>query len=143
MRAKGDLAGAIAEYEKLLTIKPTAGAAHYYLGWCHNRQGRADLAMDLFRKAIRLEPDCIPAYLDLGEMLFKRKQYQEAETVCREGLAVAPHHARLHGNLGLLLIQMGRRPEGAAEIQRALELDPASPEIRRLAERLLGPATIR
>jgi len=143
MRAKGDPAGAIAQYEKVLTIKPTSGASYYHLGWCHSRQGRADLAMDLFRKAIRLEPDCVPAYLDLAEALFKRKQYSEAEKVCREGLAVAPNHARLHGNLGLLLIQMGRRPEGAAEIHRALELDPASPEIRRLAERLLGPTAIR
>jgi tetratricopeptide (TPR) repeat protein len=143
LRAKGDLAGAIAEYEKLLAIKPTSGAAHYYLGWCHNRQGKADLAMNLFRRAIRLEPDCVPAYLDLAEALFKRKQLPEAEKVVRDGLAVAPNHARLHGNLGLLLIQMGRRPEGEAEIRQALKLDPASPEIRRLAERLLGPAAAR
>ncbi len=141
--AKAIWPGAIAEYEKLLAIKPTSGASHYYLGWCHNRQGRADLAMDLFRRAIRLEPDCVPAYLDLAEALFKRKQFQEAEEVCRQGLAVAPNHARLHGNLGLLLIQMGRRPEGEAEIHQALKLDPASPEIRRLAERLLGPAAAR
>lgn len=143
LRTKGDLAGAITEYEKLLSIKPTSGSAHYYLGWCHNKQGRADLAEDLFRKAIRLEPDNVSAYLDLAELYFKSKRLQEAEKVCREGLAVAPNHARLHGNLGLLLIRMGNRQEGAAEVRRALELDPASPEIRRLAETLLGPGAAR
>ncbi len=143
LRTKGDLPGAIAEYEKLLAIKPTSGSAYYYLGWCHNKLGRTDLAADLFRKAIRCEPDRVPAYLDLAELLFKSKKLPEAEKVCREGLAAVPNSARLHGNLGLLLIQTGRRPEGATEIRKALELDPASPEIRRLAEAILGPAAVR
>jgi tetratricopeptide (TPR) repeat protein len=143
LRTKGDLAGAIAEYEKLLAIKPTSGSAYYYLGWCHNKLGRTDLAADRFRKAIQCEPDRVPAYLDLAELLFKSKKLPEAEKICREGLAVAPHNARLHGNLGLLLVQMGKRQEGAAEVRKALELDSSSPEIRRLAEAILGPAAAR
>lgn len=143
LRVKGDLAEAIGEYEKVLAIKPTLGAAWYHLGWCHQRQGNAELAMDLFRKAIRFEPDCVPAYLDLAELLYKGGRLQEAEKVCRDGLAVVPNHPRLHGNLGLLLIKMGNRQEGAAQIRKALELDPASPQIRRLAETLLGPGATR
>lgn len=138
LRTKGDLAGAIVAYEKLLAIKPTSGSACYHLGVCHNRQGRADLAEPLFRKAIRLEPDNASAYLDLAELCYKAKRLADAEKVCREGLAVVPNNARLHGNLGLLLIQTGRRQEGAALVRRAVELDPSSPEVRRLAETILG-----
>ncbi|MEN6334421.1 MAG: tetratricopeptide repeat protein [Phycisphaerales bacterium] len=137
LRTKGDLAGAIAEYEKLLSIKPTSGSACYHLGWCQNKLGRTDLAESFFRKAIRLEPDNVPAYLDLAELCFKGKRFADAEKVCREGLEVVPGSARLHGNLGLLLIQRGDRQGGTAEVRKALELDPASPEIRRLAEKLL------
>ncbi|MBP7049397.1 MAG: tetratricopeptide repeat protein [Phycisphaerae bacterium] len=143
LRARGDLAGAIAEYEKLLAIKPTSGSSYYHLGWCHNKQGRADLAEGFFRKAIRCEPDYVLAYLDLAELLFKSNRLLEAEQVCRDGLTFAPNHAMLHGNLGILLVKTGRREEGTAEIRRALELDPTSPKIRRLAETLLGPAAIR
>ncbi|HON93522.1 MAG TPA: tetratricopeptide repeat protein [Sedimentisphaerales bacterium] len=138
LRAKGDLTGAIVAYEKLLAIKPTSGSACYWLGVCHNKQGRADLVEPLLRKAIRLEPDNAWAYLDLAELYYKSKRFEDAEKVCREGLAILPNNARLHGNLGLLLIRKGDRAQGAAEIRRALELDPASPEIRRLAETLLG-----
>jgi tetratricopeptide (TPR) repeat protein len=138
LRTKGDLPAAIVEYEKLLSIKPTSGSACYYLGWCHNKLGRTDQAEDLFRKAIRLEPDNVPAYLDLAELYYKGKRFGDAEKVCREGLEVAPGNARLHGNLGLLLIKKGDRQAGTAEVRKALELDPASPEIRRLAETLLG-----
>lgn len=143
LRAKGDLEGAIAEYHKLLAIKPTSGASYYYLGWCHNRLGRADLAEECFRKAIRFEPDHVLAYLDWAQVLFKSNRLQEAEKICRDGLAFAPNHAMLHGNLGILLVKTNRRQEGIAEIRRALELDPTSPQIRRLAETMLGPGAVR
>lgn len=139
LRAKGDLTGAIVAYEKLLAIKPTSGSACYHLGWCHNKLGRTTQAEPLFRKAIRLEPDNASAYLDLAELCYKARRLADAEKVCREGLAILPNNARLHGNLGLLLIQTGRRQEGAALVRRAVELDPSSPEIRRLAETLLRP----
>jgi len=143
LRAKGDLAGAVAEYQELLAIKPTSGTAYYYLGWCHNRQGRLDLAEEYFRKAIQFEPDCVLAYLDWAELLFKNGRLHEAEKVCRDGLVFAPNHAMLHGNLGILLVKTGRPEQGAAEIRKALELDPASPQIRRLAETILGPRATR
>ncbi|MEN6425234.1 MAG: tetratricopeptide repeat protein [Phycisphaerales bacterium] len=143
LRAKGDLAGAIAEYQRLLAIKPTSGISYYYLGWCCNKQGKADLAEEFFRKAIRFEPDCVLAYLDWAELLFKSGRLQEAERVCRDGLVVAPNHAMLRGNLGIVLVKTNRREQGAAEIRKALELDPSSPQIRRLAENILGPGTVR
>jgi len=141
--AKGDFEGAIAEYKKELAIKPTSGTAYYHLGSCHHKQGRAGLAADCYRKAIQFEPDCIPAYLDLGELLFKGGQLQEAQELCRKGLAVAPNHALLHSNLGMLLVKMGKRQEGADEIRTAMKLDPNSPQIRKVAEILLGPGAAR
>ena len=90
LRAKGDFAGAIAEYKKELAIKPTAGAAYYHLGSCYRKQGKTDLAMDCFRKAIRFEPDRVPAYVDLAELLLKKGRLQEAAQLCRQGLAVVP-----------------------------------------------------
>jgi len=137
LRAKGDLRGAAAEYEKVLRMKPTAGDTHYHLAWCLQKQGKEDVAASHYRKAIRFTPDCIPAYLSLGEMLFKRGQLKEALDVCQAGVAVAPKHPLLHSNVGLLLIKMGQREEGEREIRTALQLDPNSPQIRKVAETLL------
>jgi len=143
LRAKNDFGGAIAEYERELAIKPTAGAAYYRLGSCYHKQGKMDLAADCYHKAIRFEPDCIPAYLDLGELLFKGGKLQEAAQLCQEGLAIVPNHALLHSNLGMLLVKMGKRQEGTEEIRTALKLDPNSPQIRKVAETLLGPGAVR
>ena len=143
LRAKGDLRGAVAEYEKVLDLKPTAGDTHYHLAWCLQKQGKEDVAASHYRKAIRFTPDCVPAYLGLGEMLFKKGQLKEALEVCQAGVAVAPKHPLLHSNVGLVLIKLGRREEGAREIRTALQLDPNSPQIRKVAETLLGPQAIR
>jgi tetratricopeptide (TPR) repeat protein len=143
LRAKGDLHSAAAEYEKVLRMKPNAGDTHYHLAWCLQKQGQEDLAASHYRKAIRFTPDCVPAYLGLGEMLFKSGQLEEALEVCRAGIAAVPKNPLLHSNVGMLLIKMGQRQEGAREIRMALELDPNSPQIRKVAETLLGPQTVR
>ena len=143
LRAQGDLDGAIAECEKALAIKPTFGAAHYHLGSCYQKQGKRDAAIRQYRRAIRFAPDATAAYLNLGELLFRKGELAEAAEVCRAGLAVAPDHPLLHCNLGMLSIKMGQRRKGAEEIARALQLDPNSSRIRKIADTLLGPGASR
>ncbi|OHB65645.1 MAG: hypothetical protein A2Y77_16480 [Planctomycetes bacterium RBG_13_62_9] len=142
LRAQNDFEGAVAEYKKELAVKPTSGAAYYHLGSCHRKLGRTDLAADCYRKAIRFSPDLVPAYVDLAESLRDRKQLQEAAQLCRQGLAVVPDSAWLHRNLAALLIEMGNREEAADEIRAAIKLDPNSPQIRKAAERILGPGAV-
>jgi tetratricopeptide (TPR) repeat protein len=139
LRAKGDLARAITEYQRTLAIKPTCGRACYMLGRCYQAQGQTPLAAEQYRRAMRFDPPDTAAYLQLGELLFQEGKLPEAEQVCRRGLALAPDHPLLHCNLGTLLVKMNRPEEGAAEIRTALQLDPNSPRIRRVAEILLGP----
>jgi tetratricopeptide (TPR) repeat protein len=143
LQAKGDFEGAVAESRKELAIKPTAGAACYRLGSCYRKQGKTDLAMDSFRQAIRFEPDRVPAYVDLAELFLNGGKLEEAAQVCRQGLAAVPDSAWLHRNLAALLLKMGRRQEAVEEIRSALRLDPNSPQIRAIAERLLGPGAVR
>jgi tetratricopeptide (TPR) repeat protein len=142
LRAQGNLDAAVAEYRRVLAIKPTSGSACYHVAWCYRKQGKPE-AVAWYRRAIRLEPTYAPAYLDLGELLFRQGQLEESLKVCRQGLAVLPDHPLLHSNLGMLLIKTGQRPQGAEEIRKAMQLDPNSPQIRRVAETLLGPGAAR
>ena len=121
-------------------MRPIAGKPHYYLGWCYHEQGKTELAVRHYRTAIQRSPNVMPAYIRLGELLFEQGQLEEAAGVCRAGLEIDEDHPLLHCNLGMLLIQMGQRREGTAQILRARALDPNSAGIRRIAERLLGPA---
>ena len=143
LRVKGDLAGAISEYAKELAIKPTAGAAYYHLGWCHNKQGKTDLAADCYRKAIRFEPDYVPAYLDLGELLFKsgqgsrkrRRSARRALPSCRITLCCTAISAWCWSNW-----ESGRK--GPRKFARPSGWTPTLAQIRRVAEKVLGPGAL-
>jgi tetratricopeptide (TPR) repeat protein len=143
LSAKGDFVGAAAEYRKELAIKPTSGAAYHHLGSCYQKQGKTDLAAGCYRKAVRFEPDRVPAYVDLAELLVNRQQLEAAAQVCRQGLVAVPNSAWLHRNLGALLLKMGKREEAAEELRTAIKLDPNSPQIRKAAEKVLGPGAVR
>lgn len=53
-----------------------------------------------------------------------QKKLHEAEAVFRQGLALEGEQPVIHYNLGVVLLQLGRDPEGLAEVGKYLELQP-------------------
>jgi tetratricopeptide (TPR) repeat protein len=140
LRAIGDLDGAIAHYEKTIRIKPTCGRAHYYLAWTYQKQGRPDKASTHYFQAINLAPDYVPAYNNLAEILYRQGKIDSAVKICRQGLLSVPGSAILHSNLGMLLDTQGHRQEAMMELQKAIQLDPNSTEIRRVLNTIVRKA---
>ncbi|MEK6407383.1 MAG: redoxin domain-containing protein [Acidobacteriota bacterium] len=56
-----------------------------------------------------------------------QKKLQEAEAAFRQGLALDTDLHVLHYNLGFVLMQLKRDPEGIAEMQKFVQLDPRAP----------------
>jgi len=66
-----------------------------------------------------------------------QKKLKEAEAAFRQGLALNAGLHILHYNLGFMLMQQGRDPEGVAELKNYLEAEPkgtSAAEARRLIE---------
>ncbi|GAF83525.1 unnamed protein product, partial [marine sediment metagenome] len=93
---------------------------------------------EYYSKAMRLQPNRVPAYNNLGEILLKQGRVDEAMKVCHRGLLYVPDSPILHCNLGVLLQKQGRRDEAIREVRTALELDPNSAEIRRVLQVILN-----
>ncbi|HKR15235.1 MAG TPA: redoxin domain-containing protein [Pyrinomonadaceae bacterium] len=53
-----------------------------------------------------------------------QKKLQAAEAVFRQGLAIEGAPAVLHYNLGVVLLQLNRDPDGIAELQQYVKLQP-------------------
>jgi Flp pilus assembly protein TadD len=87
-----DFAQAESHYRKALQGKPTA-EAHNGLGYALARQGRADEAIEQFRKAIDANPKFTPAYNNLAEALAKQGKLEEADEYYRRSLAEKPNAA--------------------------------------------------
>ncbi len=76
---KGDLPGAIANYERALKIVPEFPEAELQLGNAHQSLGNLSAAESAFRRAAGLREDWSLALANLGSVLVRKQSYVEAE----------------------------------------------------------------
>ena len=80
-----------------------------------------------YRAAIALDPQFVPAYLNLADLYRSYHRDSDAETVLAAGLQKAPGNADLTHALGLLRVRQGRMADALALLARAARLDPGNP----------------
>lgn len=90
---------------------------------CH-QTGRAEEAVELLRRAIKLDPNSVALFGNLGIILAGLKQFAEAAKAFGQAIALKPNKPELHNNLGNVLNESGRRQEAIAAYEAALRLDP-------------------
>ena len=81
-------------------------------------------AETLWRTTIARNPDAWMAYDNLGIILSRRGEVDEAMALFQKTLAIRPDDTLARNNLGLVLCQQGRMDEGIVEFQRALSVLP-------------------
>ncbi len=81
-------------------------------------------AETLYGTTVDRNPDCPVAQNNLGEILARRGQRDEAIAHFRKALEVKPDYVEAHDNLGLALTHCGQSDEAIAHFRKALEIDP-------------------
>lgn len=102
-------------------------AYQFYLEGCRfdeNESGfaRAEAA---YRRAIELDPTLANAYTNLGNMMYRRGQLEEAENHYIRALQVDPDQPEAFYNLGFLLYERGDVQAAVLNFKRAVRTDPA------------------
>ena len=87
-------------------------------------------AETLWRTTIARNPDAWMAYDNLGIILSRRGEVDEAMALFQKTLAIRPDDALARNNLGLVLCQKGRMDEGIVEFQKALSILPGNSVFR-------------
>ena len=72
-----------------------------------------------------------------------QKKLQEAESVFRQGLALGTDLSILHYNLGFILLQESRDPEGVAELKKFTELEPEGAKAENALKLIENPRRAR
>eukprot|EP00516_Mucochytrium_quahogii_P003994 CAMPEP_0203759154 /NCGR_PEP_ID=MMETSP0098-20131031/12109_1 /ASSEMBLY_ACC=CAM_ASM_000208 /TAXON_ID=96639 /ORGANISM=" , Strain NY0313808BC1" /LENGTH=154 /DNA_ID=CAMNT_0050651937 /DNA_START=209 /DNA_END=670 /DNA_ORIENTATION=- len=88
LQKHGKLDEAEATYEALLRQEPTNAEAFHLLGLIKYQKGHQDDAVGYLRKAISIQGDKAEIWANLGEMLRKQGQFQEAVRVLQHGVAL-------------------------------------------------------
>jgi Flp pilus assembly protein TadD len=103
---------------------------------------RKDLARaeHYYRAALQLDPHHKSAVTNLGVVALEQKQTARALGLFRASVAAAPADAKAHYLLARTLAEAGQRPEAAAEIAKAVQLQPDQPEFLALRDALADPS---
>jgi tetratricopeptide (TPR) repeat protein len=136
---KGDLDGAIADYEKALAVNPDLADPHYNIGIALSHEGRLDEAMGEFEQALKIDPHDAQAHSNLGLALARKGRLDEAAVQFENAVALDSGLAEPVNNLGWIYLQEGRWDAAISQFRRALQIDPALAE----AHYNLGAALLR
>ncbi len=133
--------GRVAEAEKvlhnILVLDPSSVRAH--LGLAHAQiklapQKGLEKAMNYIRRAITINPQYPQAHIDLAIAFENAMSLEKAIHALKEALKYCSFSPEIHYHLGRLLLRRGRDAEGLAELNKAIELNPAFREAKDLID---------
>jgi tetratricopeptide (TPR) repeat protein len=97
---------------------------HNNLGNIAIRQGLQAQAIAEYRTALEIDPDSVPARVNLASIYFNRREYDLAIAEYRRVVDTNPSFADAHYFLGLCYYSLGKYREALPHFGRALELRP-------------------
>jgi tetratricopeptide (TPR) repeat protein len=117
---------AIPLLEKVQTWFPRANVdASYILGVCYIQTKNYPQARRAFAKMFDVPEDSAPSYLFTARMLFRQEFDPIAEEYAQKAATLDPKLPLAHFLLGELYLFKSRVPEGIAEFQKELAINPA------------------
>ncbi len=115
---------AVAEYRDVQALNADRADSWLNLGALDVRLGNPTAAEAAYQRAIRVQPDFMPSYVNLADLYRGLQRDADGEHTLRQALARQANSADVHHSLGLLLIRQKHNAEALAELGRAAELAP-------------------
>src|SRR5687768_10592088 len=133
MNRGGQMARCLAWALTFLMITSAAGAqsgpdpeTFFNAGLSHLRDGRTDMALEEFKKAVRADGKNPYFYKGLGLAYAAVRKYDDAVSAFNKALEINPYYVDVRNDLGSALILAGRRDAGKREFMAAFN-DPTNP----------------
>lgn len=122
MILNGDLRGAVDYCYRVPLWQHDAASLQAFATALDELGDRSRSAEKVFEASARANPRDPISRIGLAQAALGRRDHEEAERVCREGLEVDPQNVRLRYFLAVALLSAERYQESAAELQQILKL---------------------
>ena len=123
-KAKGDLDGAIADYNRAIELDPKDASAYYNRGNAKKAKGDLDGAIADYNRAIELDPKLAIAYYNRGNAKDDKGDLDGAIADYNRAIELDPKYAIAYNNRGFAKEARGDLDGAIADYNRAIELDP-------------------
>jgi len=121
---KENWSAAITYYQKATEEDPEMGAAWFFVGFCCDKLGRYEEAIEACKQAIRIEPDFAAAHFTLGRAYYGLGRHQEAMEAYKQAIRIEPDFAQAHYSLGGVYIMLNRMQEAMEACKQAIRIEP-------------------
>jgi tetratricopeptide (TPR) repeat protein len=121
-----------------LTRRPDATPVVLLMaGSIAENRGQKDVAIDAYRRALRLDPKQPLAQNNLAYLLMTEgKDLDEARELAERAVAASPREWSYHDTLAHIYLKAGNRDRAIATFEKVLALQPTNAEAKTMLERL-------
>ena len=123
---KGNLTAALADFEQAISLNPRAAAFYSSRGQVLKEMGQVDRGLADCDHAIKLDERFARGFYCRATALYARNDFEGAVAAFRKTIELEPGLPEAHGNLGWVLLQMGRQAEAEKEFAECVRLDPST-----------------
>lgn len=122
MNRDNDWARAESEAKRAIELDPGNAEAYITLSWVLQCLGRHAEVVPNMEMAKRLDPISTQLESDYGRMLYRSRNYVEAEAHLKRSIELDPNNFSAYGRLGDLYLQMGRFDDAIAFTNKAEDI---------------------
>jgi tetratricopeptide (TPR) repeat protein len=113
----------IKDLEEKIAQSPDSAALHAKLGGALIQAGRTKRAESALNRALKLDPNCIPALINLGGIYLSRWDFSKCVSINQRARAVDPNLLEAHYNEGLGYLYQKKPKEMVDCFKRVIALD--------------------
>lgn len=128
LRKLGMLEEASQIFQSLVNRGKIDVEVYYNLAFCAVEQNDFDLAKEMFKKCIILEPNNPYAHKDLGVLYLKMNCYDWAKDEMEQAIELEDDVAEFHYSLGVCNMMLGDIELAQKELEKSLVLDENNPD---------------
>jgi tetratricopeptide (TPR) repeat protein len=121
------------EYEKALPYLEIAiktdilslkAWAYFQIGFCYGELKSYAKAIEVYKQAIRIEPNDADTHYNLGLAYYQLGFYKDAIEAFKQAIRINPDEVLAHGNLGAAYSQLGFYKDAIEAFKQAIRIDP-------------------
>ncbi len=128
---KGDIEGAISEYNKAMLMNPMFYQALFNLGRAYKEEREPIMAIEYYLEGLQINPNLPSDHNDLGDLFVMTGQTDEAIKQYGESLRLDPYQPVVYNNLGNTYIHKADLKKAADCFKAAILINPDYVEAHR------------
>jgi len=126
---KGDVNGAMKNFQEVLRINPANPKVYLNIGQALEAKKLTQDAYEYYRKGLEIDPLNADIHISLGTLLAGMNKTDDAERHFKEALKTNPNSIEAQTNLGNLFFQTGNFDGAIRHYTQALRINPHQAEV--------------